>query len=442
MSTALMTDAYELTMLDAWVRDGKQDEVAVFEVFTRRLTPHHQYGVVAGVHRVIEAVGKFQFDHHELVYLQQALKLSDETVSVLENYEFTGTINAYPEGELYFPNSPIVQIVGTLKDCILETLVLSILNHDCAIAGKASRMVCAAQGRPIIEMGSRRTHEAAAVDAARAAYLAGFNATSNLQAGIQYGVPVRGTAAHAFTLSYADEQDAFECQAQFRGTDQTFLVDTYDVAQGVRNAIAACAPDQPGGVRIDSGHLGENAQTARVLLDAAGCLDTKIVATSDLDEHAIHNLISAPVDAFGVGTQLVSTPPAGMVYKLVEINGRSVEKKSTSKMSKGGKKIAWRHFNATGQCVGETITTDSTSATAGAGRVDGAVRREQLMSVHVEDGKVMEWIDTPQQGLIRPDLMGAREYHKVAMRALPVQGRYGAQQQEDMMGPLITAVMA
>ncbi len=251
---------------------------------------------------------------------------------------------------MYFPGSPVLSVHGTFAECvILETLALSIFNHDTAIASAAARMVSAAQGRPLIEMGSRRTHEQAAVAAARAAYLAGFAGTSNLAAQRRYGVPTMGTSAHAFTLLHAgadgpDEPAAFRSQVAALGVGTTLLVDTYDITAGVANAVAAAGPDL-GAVRIDSGELGVLVRQVRDQLDGLGATNTKIVVSSDLDEFAIAALRAEPVDSYGVGTSLVTgsgAPTAGMVYKLVEVDGIPVEKRSSHKESHGGRKQAQR----------------------------------------------------------------------------------------------------
>jgi len=242
---------------------------------------------------------------------------------------------------------------------ILETLVLSILNHDCAIAAAAARMVTAARGRPVIEMGTRRAHERAAVAAARAAYLAGFASTSNLAAGRAYGIPTAGTAAHAFTLLHDDESAAFASQVAALGKQTTLLVDTYDIAQGIRNAIAVAGPDLRA-IRIDSGDLAALAAHSRAQLDELGAPDTKIVVSGDLDEYSIAALAAEPVDAYGAGTAVVTgsgAPTAGLVYKLVEVDGRPVVKRSEHKATVGGRKTAVRRHKPTGTATEEIIVS-------------------------------------------------------------------------------------
>lgn len=360
-STALLTDQYELTMLEAALADGSAHRQCSFEVFARRLPDGRRYGVVAGPGRIADALSRFRFGDPELEIVSRFL--DDATVRWLRDFRFSGDIDGYREGELYFPGSPILSVRGTFAECVLlETLVLSILNHDSAIASAAARMVSAAGGRRMIEMGSRRAHEESAVACARAAYLAGFDATSNLEAVRRHGIPGAGTSAHAFTLLHThdgvpDEVAAFRSQVAALGVGTTLLVDTYDITRGVENAVAAAGPEL-GGVRIDSGDLGVLARQVREQLDGLGATGTRIVVSGDLDEHAIAALRAEPVDAYGVGTSLVTgsgAPTAGMVYKLVEVDGVPVEKRSSHKQSRGGTKRALRLSRASGTVVEEVL---------------------------------------------------------------------------------------
>ncbi|MFM9376527.1 nicotinate phosphoribosyltransferase [Gordonia sp. VNK21] len=360
-STALLTDQYELTMISAALAAGTADRRCTFEVFARRLPDGRRYGVVAGTGRLLEQLADFRFGDDELAAL--AGIVDEATLAWLADYRFGGDIDGYAEGELYFPGSPILTVRGGFAEAvILETLALSILNHDSAVASAAARMVSAAAGRPVIEMGSRRTHERAAVAAARAAYLAGLTSTSNLEAARTYGVPSAGTAAHAFTLSFArpdgsDERAAFAAQIARLGVDTTLLVDTYDITTGVRNAIEVAGPELAA-VRIDSGDLGVLARQVRDQLDGLGATGTKIVVSGDLDEYAIASLRAEPVDIYGVGTSLVTgsgAPTAGMVYKLVEVDGVPVAKRSSHKESHGGAKRAARAARESGTIVEELI---------------------------------------------------------------------------------------
>lgn len=355
-TTSLLTDQYELTMVQAALADGSANRRCTFEVFARRLPGGRRYGVVAGIARVVETIASFRFDDEDLTQLEPILDAP--TLDHLANYRFDGDVDAYPEGELYFPGSPILSVTADFATAVvLETVVLSILNHDCAIATAASRMASAARDRPLIEMGSRRAHEQSAVDAARAAYLAGFTATSNLEAGRRYGIPTTGTSAHAFTLLHRTEVAAFTAQVAALGVGTTLLVDTYDITAGIRAAVEVAGPEL-GAVRIDSGDLGVLARAARTQLDSLGATGTRIILSGDLDEYAIAALRGDPVDAYGVGTSVVTGsgyPTANLVYKLVEVDGRPVAKRSAHKQTNGGRKSALRRFRPTGTATEEVV---------------------------------------------------------------------------------------
>lgn len=357
-STALLTDQYELTMLAGALADGSAQRRCTFEVFARRLPDGRRYGVMAGTGRIVEAIEDFRFGEQQLVDLERTGVFDRRTLDWLAGYRFGGDVDGYPEGELYFPGSPVLTVTSSFAGAVvLETLVLSILNHDCAVASAAARMVTAAGRRPVTEMGGRRTHERAAVHAARAAYLAGFAATSNLAAGAGYGVPTMGTAAHAFMLLHDSEADAFRAQVEALGTGTTLLVDTYDITKGIATAVDVAGPEL-GAIRIDSGDVGELARQAREQLDSLGAARTKIVVSGDLDEYAIATLRASPVDSYGVGTSVVTgsgAPTANMVYKLVEVDARPVAKRSEHKESLGGLKSALRRHKPTGTAIEEVV---------------------------------------------------------------------------------------
>lgn len=365
MTSALLTDRYELTMVEAALKAGTANRRSIFEVFARHLPNGRRYGVVAGTGRLLELVEQFRFGDAELGWLKDNSVVDATTLDWLANYRFSGSIWGYQEGEVYFPGSPILIVEGTFAEAVvLETLALSVLNYDSAVASAASRMVCAAEGRPIAEMGSRRASEDAAVAAARAAFIAGFSATSNLEAGRSWGVPTMGTAAHSFTLLHDSEEQAFRAQVDALGPGTTLLVDTYDVTAAVRLAVKV-AGTELGAVRIDSGDLPGQATSVRKLLDSLGATRTKITVTSDLDEYAIASLRAAPVDSYGAGTSVVTgsgSPTAGMVYKLVARVGDdgewlSVAKKSKAKLSVGGRKVPVRQIN-TGVATAEVLHVD------------------------------------------------------------------------------------
>ena len=412
--TALLTDHYELTMLEAARTSGVADRRATFELFTRRLPEGRRYGVVGGIGRVLDALEAFRFGDVEVAWLRSRGFLHDATVDWLAGYRFTGTLLAYAEGDLYFPHSPVVRVEATFGEAvILETLLLSILNHDSAIAGAAARMVEASDGRPLIEMGGRRTHEQAAVAAARTAYLCGFASSSNLEAGRRHGIPTQGTAAHAFTLAHADERQAFDAQVAAAGPGTTLLVDTYDIAQGIDHAVAAAGTDL-GAIRLDSGDPADEARKARARLDELGATGTRIVVTGDMDEYTIEDLVAdgAPIDGYGVGTGLVTGsghPTAGFVYKLVAIDDergvtRDVAKTSMGKANAGGVKDAYRTFDrSTGFAAGEHLVP------AGAlPSFDGGRAHRPLLQPYVLDGAVVR----------RPTNDEIRATHRAAMAEL------------------------
>lgn len=419
-STALFTDRYELTMIDAALRDGTAQRRCVFELFGRRLPGARRFGVVAGTGRLLEMLRDFRFGDDELRYLRDHHVVDAETLAFLEGYRFTGTVTGYREGELYFPGSPVLTVEGTFAEAVvLETLALSVLNHDSAVANAATRMSIAAGDRPLAEMGSRRAAEHSAVAAARAAYIAGFGATSNLEAGRLWGIPTMGTAAHAWTLLHDTEEEAFRSQIEAFGLDTTLLIDTYGIEEGVATAIRVAGPGL-GGVRIDSGDLPTVAAEVRAQLDALGATGTKITVTSDLDEFAIAALAASPVDAYGVGTSVVTgsgAPTAGMVYKLVARQDAaggwvSVAKASSDKASKGGRKAAFRtleHGTATRELI--VVSDGFEEVQTAADQPDARALQVTL----VEGGEV-------DAGALGPaGVQTARAHHLRAREELPVR---------------------
>lgn len=418
-STALLTDRYELTMLGAALRDGTAARRCVFELFTRRLPGGRRFGVVAGTGRLLSLLRAFRFEEDELRFLRDAGVLDAAAIEYLEGYRFGGTIRGYREGELYFPGSPVLTVEGTFADAVvLETLALSVLNHDSAVATAASRMSIAAGDRPLAEMGSRRAAERSAVAAARAAYIAGFGATSNLEAGRSWGIPTMGTAAHSWTLLHDTEEAAFRAQVDSLGVGTTLLVDTYDIRRGVETAVRVAGP-QLGGVRIDSGDLPIVAAEVRAQLDELGATGTRITVTSDLDEYAIAALAASPVDAYGVGTSVVTGsgyPTASMVYKLVARQDPSgawiaVAKASAEKASRGGRKSAFRTVSD-GVATAETVVVSD-----GFEPVDTPAEHPDsrpLQITFVSDGQ----IDDAHEGIA--GTAAARAHHLRVREELPV----------------------
>lgn len=412
-TTSLLTDMYELTMVKAALHAGLASRHVLFELFPRRLPQGRSYGVVAGTGRALEALGEFRFGEEEIDYLLRAGVADDLLAEYLAGYRFHGDIVGYPEGELYFGGSPLLQVEGSFADAVLlETLLLSIYNHDCAIAAAASRMTMAAQGRPIAEFGARRTHEASAIAAARAAWVAGFSSTSDLEAGRTWGIPVSGTAAHAFTMLFDSENDAFAAQLEWLGQDTTLLVDTYDIDAAIEEAVHLTG-GRLGGVRIDSGDLFTEVKHVRELLDRLGATGTRIIVTNDLDEYQIAALRGAPVDGFGVGTSLVTGsghPTCGFVYKLVaratsdspDAPLVDVEKRSANKRTIGGRKFALRSIGEDHLAQAEVIGVNA------APRAGSGDRRLLVDLVH--NGEIVG--DEP--------LAFARERHEAARAELPL----------------------
>lgn len=415
--TSFFTDHYELTMLQATLHSGAAHRPSVFEAFARRLPSGRRYGVLAGTGRILAGLKNFTFDEQELDYLADNNVVNPATIDYLANFKFTGNIYGYAEGETYFPYSPVMIVEGSFAEAVvLETFILSVLNHDTAIASAASRMSLAAGGRTCIEMGSRRTHEEAAVAAARSSVIGGFASTSNLAAGFRYGLKTVGTAAHSFTLVHDTEKDAFTAQIESLGVDTSLLVDTYDVEAGVRAAVEAAGP-KLGAIRLDSGDLVDQAHWVRQLLDELGNSHTEIMVTSDLDEYAISSLRSAPVDSYGVGTKLVTgsgAPTASMVYKLVSRQDddgvfRDVAKTASGKKSVGGRKYALRQLNARGRAEAEVL---------GVGHaVDNDGNDRSLLEHFVVDGELADGWTGPEA------VTKAAKRHRDSMAELPPHAR-------------------
>lgn len=348
VTTSLFTDHYELTMLMAAINEGTADRPCVFSAFARRT--NGPFGVVAGVDAALAAIESFRFSGDDLGALDGVVDRA--TLDRLAAYRFGGTVEVVDDGELYFAGEPILTVRASFADAIvLETIVLSHLNGAAKVATAAARMRAAAGDRVLSEQGSRRINPFAAVEAARAAWIAGFDSSSNLAARARYGVPTMGTAAHSWTLLHTDdEQVAFEAQLRSLGPDTTLLVDTFDVTVGIERAMAAAqhvhGRPGPGAIRIDSGDLHVQSHHARSQLDAAGAVDTKIFVSGEIDEDEILRLAHAPVDGFGVGTKVVISPSPGFVYKLVAVDAGAgwvgVAKSSTDKETTAGRRVVSR----------------------------------------------------------------------------------------------------
>lgn len=412
---ALLTDHYELTMVDAALGSGVAEHRAVFEVFTRRLPPGRGYGVVAGTGRLARLVEEFRFGTDELEWLA-GHGFTDRLLAFLAEFRFSGDIRGHREGEVFMADTPVLVVDAPYAaGQLLETLVLSVLNHDSAVAAAAARCHEVAAGRSLIEMGSRRSHEQAAVDAARATWLTGFDATSNLAAGELHGIPTAGTAAHSFILAHTDEATAFDAQVAAQGAGTTLLVDTYDIRTGIERAVDAAqrAGGTLGAVRIDSGDLEAEARAARRQLDALGCGDTRIVLSGDLDEYRLAELASAPADGYGIGTSVVTGsghPTAGFVYKVVAVARRAgadaplepVAKTSEGKATRPGR--VWPNRRLVDGVATADVLTSTPAAPPGC----------RPLHVPVVDGG---------RAAYPYDLAADRAHHMVARAELPPKGR-------------------
>lgn len=353
--TPTYTDQYQLTMAQVYFNKGMKDETAIFDYFFRKLPFDGGYAVFAGLEDLLKALENFHFTEKDIEYLKKQ-KFDDDFIDYLESFEFSGNIYASTEGDLIFPNRPVICVEGPIPEAqILETMVLNILNYQSLIATKASRMRWSAGDKKLVDFGLRRAPGLGGYSASRAAVIGGYDATSNVRSGRDYNIPISGTMAHSFIQRYDDELAAFRDFAEIRAHDCVLLVDTYDTLKsGVPNAIKVAKEmeergEKMKGIRLDSGDLAWLAKRSRKMLDDAGLDYVKIAASNQLDEHVIKSLLNqgAPVDLFGVGTSLVTgRPDAALngVYKLAHANGEPRLKLSENveKINLPGKKQVYR----------------------------------------------------------------------------------------------------
>ncbi len=356
---ALLTDLYQLTMAASYLEHGF-NEPACFSLSVRRLPPRRGYLVAAGTERFFEAVEALRFDAQALEYLESLKLFKPQFLDYLSRFRFTGAIRAMPEGAIFFAEEPILEVDAPMIEAqMLETLAINQVGVATMIASKAARCYHAAAGRRLIEFGLRRCHGAdAGLVAARSSYLAGFNGTANVLAGKRYGIPVYGTMAHSYVMAHDRERDAFADFVRSFPKLSTLLVDTYDTLKGTENAAQVALELKPSGaeligVRLDSGDLGDLSKRARKTLDARGLGQTSIFASGNLDEYAIAELVrgKAPIDAFGVGTAMVTSadaPSLDLTYKLVEYKGRPRVKTSRNKLTLPGRKQVFRAWSRAG----------------------------------------------------------------------------------------------
>ncbi|MDR7544341.1 MAG: nicotinate phosphoribosyltransferase [Armatimonadota bacterium] len=357
---ALLVDLYELAMTDSYFRHGMNDR-ATFALFVRTLPPNRTFLVSAGLDTALAGLETMRFGDEVIRYLASLRLFSDGFLDFLRGFRFTGDVRAIPEGEVFFPQEPLLEVTAPrIEAQIVETFLLNTLNFQVMVASKAARCVLAARGRGVVDFSPRRDHGTdAALKAARAAYLAGCTGTSNVLAGMLYGIPVVGTMAHSYIMSFSDELEAFRAFARDFPHNAVLLIDTYDTLQGAANAITV-GREMAGrgarlrGVRIDSGDLVAQSRAVRRALDDAGFREVQILLSGDLNEYRISELLDqgAAVDAFGVGTELgtsADAPSIGGVYKLVEDEKGYRVKLSTGKATLPGRKQVWRRADAHGQ---------------------------------------------------------------------------------------------
>lgn len=373
MNLTLLTDLYELTMLAGYFELGKTKEKATFDLFFRKIPSQGGYCISAGLEDAIDYVKKIHFTGKDIEYLKSLKLFSEDFLRYLKDFHFTGDICAVPEGSLIFPTEPMIRVTAPLPEAqFLETTLLNLVGYPTLVATKASRVCLAAQGREVIEFGARRAQGPnGALCGARAAFIGGCSSTSNVLAGRKYGIPVKGTMAHSWIQSFDSELEAFEAYAKIFKTSTLLLVDTYDTIEGVKNAIkVGLELKRQGlpfiGVRLDSGDIKKLSIETRRLLDEAGLADAKIVASNELDEWIIKDLIfqGAKVDVFGVGTHLITSkdaPSLGVVYKLVAIEkeGKVLPKIKISsnieKMTNPGIKRIIRVLGKNGKMAGDFL---------------------------------------------------------------------------------------
>ncbi|MEY9626335.1 nicotinate phosphoribosyltransferase [Sinorhizobium fredii] len=364
-ATALFTDLYELTMLDTYHSLGMED-IAVFSLFVRKLPPERNFLVACGIEELLDDIEGLRFSESDIAYLRTLGRFRPEFLEWLRTFRFSGEICAVAEGTPVFANEPILEVIAPIAEGqLLETLVLNQIGFQTVIASKAARIVGAANGRAVVDFGSRRAHGAdAAVKGARAAYLAGVSATSNVEAGRRYDIPVVGTVAHSFVQAFPNEMESFRRLAELF-PETTLLVDTYDTIAGVRTVVDLAKRMKSAfkvqAIRLDSGDLLELSRQSRRLLDEGGLQHLQIFASGGLNEWSIEDLLraGAPIDAFGVGTEMiVSTDAAALdiAYKLTEYGGIGRMKLSANKLTLPGRKQVFRHIRdrAVGDIIGRS----------------------------------------------------------------------------------------
>lgn len=368
--SSLLTDLYQLTMLQGYL-DSHMDEVAVYEFFVRRLPENRNFLVAAGLESVLDYLLHARFSPDELRFLEQTGRFNDRFLHYLENFSFSGDVHAMAEGRVFFADEPILRITAPILEAqLVETRVINLLHYQTLVASKAVRVRLAAPGRLLVDFGLRRAHGAeAGLLGARAAFIAGFDGSSNVLAEYRFGIPSYGTMAHSFVQAHDDESSAFEHFAHTQPNNVVLLIDTYDTEAAARKVVEL-APRLKGAgiairaVRIDSGDLAEHARKVRAILDAGGLTATHIFASGNLDEYEVAALLEkgAPITGFGVGTRMLTSsdvPYLDCAYKLMEYAGHARRKRSEGKATWPGRKQVYREYDAEGRMAGDTLCLDS-----------------------------------------------------------------------------------
>jgi nicotinate phosphoribosyltransferase len=409
-SSLLLTDLYQLTMLQGYFERG-MTETAAFEFFVRKLPRGRNFLVAAGLEQVLDFLERARFAPRELEWLRATGRFPADFVDWLAAWRFEGEVDAMPEGTLCFPDEPLLRVVAPLPQAqLVETRIINLLHFQTLIASKAARSVLAAPGKLLVDFGLRRAHGAeAGLLAARAAYLAGYSGTATVLAGMRFGIPVFGTMAHSYVQAHDSEVEAFRTFAHAQPDNAVLLIDTYDTEAAARKVVAlAHELAEEGiavkGVRLDSGDLGELARRVRSILDDGGLQATTIFASGDLDEYRLRDLLAsgAPIDGFGVGTRLVTSaeaPYLDCAYKLQEYAGRARRKRSIGKATWPGRKQVWRSYDGQGRMTGDVISLQGDSQPG-----------EELLVCVMRDGKRL---------LPQPALQEAREHALRNLHRLP-----------------------
>ncbi|HEY7537591.1 MAG TPA: nicotinate phosphoribosyltransferase [Gaiellaceae bacterium] len=368
--SGLLVDLYELTMGQGYFEAGLAAEQATFSLFFRRLPPGWGYLIAAGLDDLLALLGRLRFGERDLAYLEETRLFSPAYLDSLREWHFTGTVRALPEGTLFFPQEPVLEVTGPVAEAqLVETIALNQIHYQSLIAAKAARCVDAARGRRLVDFGVRRAYGVeAGLVLARSSWIAGFDATSNVLAGRELAIPVAGTMAHSFVEAFDEELEAFRAFARTFPEETILLVDTYDTLEGVRLAATvgrelAERGSRLRGVRLDSGNLLELSRAARAILDGAGLEDATVFASGGLDERDLEALLDAgaPIDGFGIGSRLgtpADAPSLDMAYKLVEFAGRPTLKLSPDKATLAGRKQVWRVPDAEGSFAFDMLGLD------------------------------------------------------------------------------------